>query len=80
MKTKLTQAQLDHSKVLTSLLQNYSETDKALYDILDNTLSLIMAIDYCNVDRELTMEEYHKQRNLIEHFQKELTKKVVNIY
>jgi hypothetical protein len=79
MKTELTQAQKDHSKVLSSLLQNYSETNKELYDILDNTLSLVMSIEYIK-ERDLTLEEYHRQRSLIEHFQKELTKKVVSIY
>jgi hypothetical protein len=77
--TILNQEQLEHSKVLASLLQNYSENNKELYNILDNTLSLIMSIEYIT-DRDLTLEEYHRQRNLIEHFQKELTKKVVNIY
>ena len=80
METKqLTEAEVNHAKVITSLLRGYAEKDKATFDMLNTALSLIMSIEYIT-DRDLTSEEYHKQRNLIEHFQKNMTKQVVNIF
>lgn len=80
METKiLTQEEIKHAEVLTNILRSYAENDKAVYDMINTTLSLVMSVEFINT-RELSAEDFYKQRNLITHFQKELTKQIVSIH